>query len=181
MLDIKAIQPRIHPASFVAPGAQLVGAVVLSEGVSVWYNCVLRADLAEIIIGENTNIQDGTLIHVDRNKKTVLGRNVTVGHGAILHACTVGDNCLIGIGAVVLDGARIRAGSLVAAGTIIPPGKDFPERSMIIGIPAAVKRPLKDDEVERFIEGARDYRSFWEEYVRQGIGVAKKSNLNDFS
>ena len=164
MLDIKNIRPRVHPASFVAPGAHLIGAVILKEGASVWYNCVLRADLEMIVIGENTNIQDNTVIHVDHNKKTVLGRNVTVGHGAIIHACTVEDNCLIGMGAVILDGACIRAGS------VVPPGKNFPERSMIIGAPAVVKRPLKDDEVERLIEYARDYRSFWEEYAKQGIG-----------
>jgi len=170
MLDIKNIRPRVHPASFVAPGAHLIGAVILKEGASVWYNCVLRGDLAKIVIGENTNIQDNTVIHVDRNKKTVLGRNVTVGHGAIIHACTVEDNCLIGMGAVILDGACIRAGSMVGAGAVVPPGKNFPERSMIIGAPAVVKRPLEDDEVERLIEYARDYRSFWEEYVKQGIG-----------
>jgi carbonic anhydrase/acetyltransferase-like protein (isoleucine patch superfamily) len=170
MLDIKNIRPRVHPASFVAPGAHLIGAVNLKEGASVWYNCVLRGDLAKIVIGENTNIQDNTVIHVDRNTKTVLGRNVTVGHGAIIHACTVEDNCLIGMGAVILDGACIRAGSIVGAGAVVPPGKDFPERSMIIGAPAVVKRPLEDDEVERLIEYARDYRSFWEEYVKQGIG-----------
>ena len=170
MLDIKNIRPRVHPASFVAPGAHLIGAVILKEGASVWYNCVLRADLEMIVIGENTNIQDNTVIHVDHNKKTVLGRNVTVGHGAVIHACTVEDNCLIGMGAVILDGASIRTGSIVGAGAVVPPGKDFPERSMIIGAPAVVKRSLEDDEVERLIEYARDYRSFWEEYVKQGIG-----------
>jgi len=106
MLDIKNIRPRVHPASFVAPGAHLIGAVILKEGASVWYNCVLRADLAKIVIGENTNIQDNTVIHVDRNKKTVLGRNVTVGHGAIIHACTVEDNCLIGMGLPDRHGRR---------------------------------------------------------------------------
>jgi len=170
MMDFKNLKPRIHSHCFVAPGARLIGAVTLKEGVSIWYNCVLRADLDEIIIGQDTNVQDNAVIHVDRNKRTVLGRNVTVGHGAVLHGCTVEDNCLIGIGAVILDGARIRAGSLVGAGAVVSPGKDLPERSMIIGAPAAVKRSLSDDEVERILENSRLYRSLGEEYVRQGIG-----------
>jgi len=174
MADTSNRIPEIHPRSFVAEGARLVGRVVLAEGTSVWYNAVLRADIADIVVGEDSNIQDGCLVHVDTGLPTVIGRGVTVGHGAILHACTVGDNALIGMGAIVLDGAVVPPDSIVAAGALVPPKKTYPPGSLIIGTPAAVVRKLSEAEIARNRESARHYREFGEAYLKHGIGVYSK-------
>lgn len=163
--------PVLHAETFVAEGARLIGRVVMAAGASVWYNSVLRADLADIIVGENTNIQDGCVVHVDSGRATVLGRGVTVGHGAILHACSVGDNCLVGMGAILLDGAVIPRDSIVAAGALVPPGKTYPEGSLILGSPAKVARKLSAEEIAKIAESAVHYREFWEAYARGGIGT----------
>jgi carbonic anhydrase/acetyltransferase-like protein (isoleucine patch superfamily) len=174
MDDFSRRQPEIHPASFVAPGARLIGRVVLAEGASVWYNAVLRADLADIIIGSDTNIQDGCLVHVDAGLPTVIGRGVTVGHGAILHACTVGDNAIVGMGSIVLDGAVVPPDSIVAAGALIPPRKTYAPASLLVGSPAVVARKLSEAEIAHIRESARHYREFWEAYAARGIGSCGK-------
>jgi len=174
MYDFSQRYPEIHPHTFIADSAQIIGRVILAEGASVWYNAVLRGDIEEIIIGENTNIQDNCVVHVEGDLKTVMGRGITVGHSAVIHACTVEDNCLIGIGSVLLDGCHISRDSLVAAGTIIPPGKKYPERSLIMGAPGIVKRQLTPEEVERNRESAQRYRKYWEAYKAKGIPVYNK-------
>lgn len=166
--------PVIDTETFVAEGARLVGRVVLEAGASVWYNCVLRADIADILVGENTNIQDNCVVHVESGRNTVLGRGVTVGHGAILHACTVGENCLVGMGAILLDGCAVPRDSVVAAGSLIPPGKTYPEGSLILGSPARVARKLTAEEIAEIGTSARHYRAFWEAYVKGGIGSLKR-------
>jgi len=166
--------PVLDPETYVAEGARLVGRVVLAAGASVWYNSVLRADLADIVVGENTNIQDNCAVHVDSGRATVLGRGVTVGHGAILHACTVGDNCLVGMGAILLDGAVIPRDSIVAAGALVPPGKTYPEGSLILGSPAKVARKLTAEEIGKIGESAVLYREFWEAYAHGGIGTMSR-------
>jgi len=172
--SLKLQKPNLHERSFVAEGVCLIGAVTLKEGASVWYNSVLRADLEPIVIGENSNIQDGSVIHVDRGRPTIVGRNVTVGHGVVLHACTIEDDSLVGIGAVVLDGAVIRRRSLLAAGSLVPPGKSYPEGSLILGSPAKVARMLSAEEIERIAEAAKQYRMFWEAYLEKGITAFRK-------
>lgn len=174
MDDYSQRAPQIHPHSFVADGARLIGRVVLAEGVSVWYNAVLRADLADIVVGADTNIQDGSLVHVDSGRPTVVGRGVTVGHGAILHACTVGDNALVGMGAIILDGAVVPPDSIVAAGSLIPPKKTYSPGSLIVGTPAKVARKLSEAEIVHIKESARHYREFWEVYLAHGIGSYSK-------
>jgi carbonic anhydrase/acetyltransferase-like protein (isoleucine patch superfamily) len=173
-LDFSEKKTTIHPKAFVAEGACLIGAVTLKEGASVWYNSVLRADLEPIVIGENSNIQDGCVVHVDRGKPTLVGRNVTVGHGVVLHACTIEDDSLVGIGSVVLDGAVIRRRSLLGAGSVVPPGKSYPEGSLILGSPAKVVRMLSADEIEKISEAAKHYRLFWEAYIDKGITPFRK-------
>jgi len=162
--------PELDPATFVAEGAKLVGRVNLAAGASVWYNSVLRADIADIVVGPDTNIQDHCVVHVDHGRGTTLGRGVTVGHGAILHACTVGDNCIVGMGAILLDGCVISRDSIVAAGSLVPPGKTYPEASLILGGPARVARKLGAEEIDKIRQSAAHYREFWEAYVREGIG-----------
>ncbi|MDI6699007.1 MAG: gamma carbonic anhydrase family protein [Candidatus Saccharicenans sp.] len=156
----------IHPETFVAEKAVIIGRVILKQGASVWYNAVLRADIADIVIGEYSNIQDNCVLHVDYDTPTILGDYVTVGHGAILHACKIGSNTLIGMGAVVLDRAIIPDNCLVAAGALVPPGKTFPEGTLILGNPAKVARTLTADEIQHLRQHALGYYDLWKKNYR---------------
>ncbi|MBL6990284.1 MAG: gamma carbonic anhydrase family protein [Bacteriovoracaceae bacterium] len=142
--------PRVSDGCFIAPSADLIGDIIIGKSASVWFNCVLRGDMAQISIGENTNIQDLSMLHVDTNGPLIIGNNVTVGHKATLHACHIGDNCLIGMGAIILNNAKIGANSLVAAGSLVPPGKQYPPGSYILGTPAKVHRPLTKEEKTKY-------------------------------
>lgn len=168
--DFSSRRPEVDPGAFVAEGARLIGRVILRSGASVWFNSVLRADLADIEIGPNTNIQDNCAVHIDMGLPTRLGAHVTVGHGAILHACTIEDECVIGMGAVILDGAIIRRGSIVGAGALVPPCKSYPEGSLLLGTPAAGARKLTEEEISRHVGHALEYVSFWRAYKDGGIG-----------
>lgn len=148
---------KIHPTAWVAPGAFLRGDVTLGEKVSVWYNAVLRADQEKITIGKNSNIQDNVVLHGDPGNDITIGENVTVGHGAILHGCTVEDNALIGMGSVVLDHAVIGAGSIVGAGAVVSSGTIVPPKSLVVGIPAKVKKTLTDEESADNLENVEEY------------------------
>ena len=170
--DFSDKKPDLDSDTFVAEGARIIGAVTLKVGASVWYNSVLRADVADIVIGADSNIQDNCTVHVDFGRGTVLGDRVTVGHGAILHACTVEDDCIIGMGAIVLDGAVIRKGTIVAAGALVPPRKTYPPGSLVLGSPAVVARALSEDEIRHNADHARSYVEFWRAYRAKGIGEA---------
>jgi len=150
---------------FVAPGACLAGDLELGDRSSVWFNVVIRADVDKVRIGPRTNIQDNTTIHVAGGHPTVIGEDVTVGHGAVLHACTVEDLCLVGMGAIVLDGAVIGEGSLVAAGSLVPPGKRYPPRHLLKGSPAVAERRLDDKELESLRDSAERYVELAAEYI----------------
>jgi carbonic anhydrase/acetyltransferase-like protein (isoleucine patch superfamily) len=169
MLDFSDRLPDIDPDTFIATGARIIGRVSLRAGASVWYNSVLRADIADLVIGENSNIQDNCTVHVDFGLNTTLGAHVTVGHGVILHACTIEDECIIGMGAIILDGAVIKRGTIVGAGSVVPPRKTFPGGTLVLGSPARVARTLSDEEIGRFAEHARGYVEFWRAYKAAGI------------
>lgn len=149
--------PDVHESCYLAPGSMVIGKVRIGKNSSVWHNAIIRGDVAGITIGENTNIQDGSVIHCRHNMDTSIGSNVTVGHGAILHSCVIGDNCLVGMGAIVLDGAVIGRGSLIAAGAVVTPNTEIPEGSLVLGSPAKVKRQLSRDEIEGIEKNAREY------------------------
>lgn len=151
-------KPDIHPSVFVAPGAVVRGDVQLAAGSSVFYNAVLRGDRAAISIGEGTNIQDNCVVHVEYDLPVTVGKNVTVGHGAILHGCTIGDETLIGMGAIVLNGAKIGKNCLIGAGALVTQNAVIPDGSMVIGSPAKVKRPLTEAEMASVRQSAADYR-----------------------
>ena len=151
------LTPTIDPSAFVAAEATLIGAVTLEAGASVWPGAVIRADNEPIIIGANTSIQEGAVLHVDAGKPLHIGRNVTVGHQAMLHGCTIEDGALIGIQAVVLNDAVIRRHSLVGAGALVTEGKTFPERSLILGSPAKAVRTLSDEDVAGLEASALHY------------------------
>ena len=149
--------PSISPEAWVAPTAVIVGNVTLHAGASVWYNAVLRGDNTEIVVGENSNLQDGVVVHVDPGAAATLGRGVSVGHNAVIHGATVEDDCLIGMGATLLNGSVIGAGSLVAANALVPQGMIVPPGSLVAGVPAKVRRPLTDDECAGLIRNAEVY------------------------
>ena len=151
-------KPAIHPSVFVAPGAVVRGDVQLAAGSSVFYNAVLRGDRAAISIGEGTNIQDNCVVHVEYGLPVTVGKNVTVGHGAILHSCTIGDETLIGMGAIVLNGAKIGKNCLIGAGALVTQNTVIPDGSMVIGSPAKVKRPLTEEEMASIRQSPADYR-----------------------
>jgi carbonic anhydrase/acetyltransferase-like protein (isoleucine patch superfamily) len=157
-------RPQYAGASFVADNATLIGSVELGEGASVWYGVVIRADMDRIVIGARCNIQDNAVLHADEGVPLIIGRDVTVGHQATVHGCTIGDGALIGMGAIILNKAVIGAGSIVAAGAIVPEGKHYPEHSLIMGAPATVKRTLSDDEVAGLIHSAEHYHELAERY-----------------
>ena len=166
LIAYKGVSPKIAVTAFVADGAQVIGDVHIGEHSSVWFNCVLRGDCYHIRIGENTNIQDNTVIHVTQGEfATIIGDSVTVGHSAVLHGCTVKDRCLIGIGAIVLDNVTIGEESFVAAGSLVTPGTVIPPRSMVMGAPAKVRRQVTDEEVARIDEHWRHYISYKEQYL----------------
>lgn len=149
--------PQVDPTAFTAPGSVVIGAVSLGSRSSVWYNAVLRADSDAISLGEGSNIQDGVAVHTDRGHPTVIGRNVSVGHNAVVHGCTVEDDCLIGMGSVVLSGAVIGAGSLVAGGAVVLEGTVVPPGSLVAGVPAKVRRSLTEEEQEAIRQNAANY------------------------
>jgi len=158
--------PRIHPTAWVADSATVIGRVELGEGASVWYGAVLRGDNDWMTIGRHSNIQDGSVLHTDAGIALTIGQGVTVGHQVMLHGCTVGDNSLIGIQAVVLNNAKIGRNSIVGAGSVVTEGKEFPDNSLIVGVPARVVRTLDD-------AAAAKLRASAEHYVENGRRFAK--------
>jgi carbonic anhydrase/acetyltransferase-like protein (isoleucine patch superfamily) len=150
----------IHPTAWIAPGAVVLGEVHLDEDASVWYGAVLRGDTAAIHIGVRTNVQDGVVIHVDHGMPCVIGADVVVGHGAIIHAATVRDGCLIAIRSTVLSGAVIGAGSVVGAGAVVTEGMEIPPRSLVLGIPGRVVREIDDKQAAQICEQAARYVAY---------------------
>ena len=149
--------PRLAPGAWEAETAQVIGRVAMGDDASVWFGAVLRGDNEWITLGARSNVQDGSVLHTDMGSPLTLGDDVTVGHQAMLHGCTVGDGSLVGIQAVVLNGARIGRHCLVGAGALVTEGKAFPDGSLIVGSPAKLLRPLTDQELARMARGAAHY------------------------
>lgn len=159
-----AVKPQVNASAYVAPGADIIGDVTLAEESSVWFQTVLRGDINRIVIGPRSNVQDGAVIHLADDFGTYVGELVTVGHKAILHACTVADEVLIGMGAIVLDGAEIGARSIIGAGALVTGGKKIPPGSLVLGSPAKVVRTLSLEEqagikgwAEKYVALSRAY------------------------
>ena len=149
--------PEVADSAWVAPGAYVVGAVHLGEESSVWYGAVLRGDTEPIRVGARTNIQDGCVLHADPGYPAILGEDCVIGHNAIVHGCVVEDGCLIGMGATILNGARIGAGSIVAAGALVPENKEFPPRSLIVGVPAKRVKDVSEGQTQDIARGVETY------------------------
>ena len=155
-LGEKQVTYKGTPA-FIAPNATLIGSIELHENTSVWFNVVIRADNDQVTIGEASNIQDGSVLHIDPGYPLTIGKNVTVGHKVMLHGCAIGDNSLIGINAIVLNGAKIGKNCLIGANTLIPERMEIPDGSMVVGSPGKVKRALTDQEIKMLSLGAAHY------------------------
>jgi carbonic anhydrase/acetyltransferase-like protein (isoleucine patch superfamily) len=149
--------PQLAPTAWVAPGATVLGRVVLADGVGIWFGAVLRGDNEPIVIGEGSNVQENTVMHTDMGFPLTVGRHVTIGHQAMLHGCTVGDGSLVGIQAVVMNGVRIGRECLIGAGALVPEGRVVPDRSLVLGSPGKVVRELTDEDVARIRAGAESY------------------------
>lgn len=162
---LKGVAPKIGEGVFVAPNASVIGDVEIGESSSVWFGVVVRGDVFPIRVGARTNVQDNSVIHVTGGKaSTSIGDDVTVGHAAIIHGCTIGSRCLVGMGSTVLDGAIIEDECFIAAGTLVPPGMRVPTRSMVMGRPGKIVRTLRDAEIAEiataaalYVQNARDY------------------------
>ena len=160
----KGISPDISEGAYVAECAQVIGDVHIGKDASVWHNCVVRGDIRPIFIGEGSNVQEGSLLHCGLGHDLVIGRGVTVGHGAILHSCEIGDGSLIGMGSIILDGSKIGRHCLIGAGALITPGAVIPDFSLALGSPAKVKRTLTEQEIEAMRLNAEEYVMLKAEY-----------------
>lgn len=149
--------PQVDQAAFIAPSADVIGKVILKKNASIWFNCVVRADFDEIIIGENTNIQDGSVLHVDTGKPMVIGNNVTVGHKVMLHDCTIGDGSLIGMNAVILGGAKIGKNCLIGANALVTENMEIPDGHMALGSPVKMIKPISEDIQAKIFSSAQIY------------------------
>jgi gamma-carbonic anhydrase len=156
--EARGKRPQLGKDVFIAEGAQIISDVKIGDRVSIWYNTTLRGDVMPITIGQETNIQDGSVLHGTYGKFACeVGERVTIGHNVILHGCKIGNQCLIGMGSIVMDGAEIGEHSVVGAGSLVTEGKKFPPRSLIVGRPAVLKRPLNEDELNFLGQSADNY------------------------
>ncbi len=164
-------EPDVHPESWVAPGAVVTGRVTIGARASVWYASVIRGDLDAVAIGEETNVQDGSVVHVDRGYPAIVGARVTIGHRAVVHGCTVGDEAVIGMGAVLLSGCRVGRGALVAAGAVVREGFEVPDGAVAAGVPAKLVGTVDARLRERFAAGVDSYVGLSAAYRRGEIPV----------
>ncbi len=164
IMKFKEFYPKIDKTAWIAPSADVIGNIKIGKNSSVWFGCVLRADVNQVIIGKNTNVQDLSMIHTDVHTKTILGDNVTIGHKVMLHGCIVEDNCLIGMSATILDNAVIGRGSIVGANSLVTSRKVFPANSLIMGNPAKVVKQLSAEDEEGLIKHAAHYVDYKNDY-----------------
>lgn len=153
----RGVLPRVASTAYVDPGAHVIGDVTIGERSSVWPTATMRGDIDPIRIGDDTNIQEGTVIHTDHGFPTTIGNRVSVGHSVVLHGCTIEDDALIGMGAILLNGARVGKGAVVAAGALVPEGMEVPAQTVVMGSPAKPRRPVTAEEQARFRKGIEGY------------------------
>lgn len=162
--NFKDKNPKIHETVFIAPSADVIGDVTIGENSSIWHRAVLRGDVNRIEIGSCTNIQDGTIVHVAGEYPTIIGNNVTIGHGAIVHGCIIKDNAFIGMGAIILDGAVIGEGALIGAGALVTEKKEIPPYTLAVGVPAKAVKELPKEYIEMAKNRAIEYAELAKEY-----------------
>lgn len=165
IISYKSLRPSIDSSVYIASGVVVIGDVKIDQGASIWFNSVLRGDIDRIHIGKYTNIQDNSTVHVMGDHPAIIGDYVTVGHNAVVHGCTIGNNCLIGMGSILLGYCKVGDNCIVAAGTLITEGKIIPANSMVMGVPGKVVRTLTDEEVKAIRESAINYNLVAQEYI----------------
>lgn len=162
--EVPGRKPKVHPEAYVDPAAQVIGDVTIEAGASVWPAAVLRGDQDNYVrLGRDSNVQDGSILHVTPQYPCIVGAGVTIGHRAVIHGCTIHDDARIGIGAIVLNGAVVEAGAQVGAGALVPPGKVVPAGWLVMGVPAKPVRQMSPEELEEIRENAREYLALWRE------------------
>jgi carbonic anhydrase/acetyltransferase-like protein (isoleucine patch superfamily) len=166
LYELDGVAPQLGTGAWVADSAEVIGNVKLGENASIWFGAVLRGDNETMTIGQNSNVQDMSMLHSDPGSPLTIGENVTIGHQVMLHGCTIGDNSLIGIQAVVLNNAKIGRNSIVGAGSVVTEGKEFPDNSLIFGSPAKVMRTISDEDAARLRHGS-------DHYVQNAVRYAK--------
>ncbi|MDY6915210.1 MAG: gamma carbonic anhydrase family protein [Candidatus Cloacimonadota bacterium] len=164
--DFEKKKPQVGAKSWIANSAEIIGDCRIAENCSIWFGCVLRADINYIEIGNGSNVQDGTVVHVDTDFPVEIGENVTIGHKATIHGCKIGTGCLIGMSATILDGAEIGEGSIVAAGAVVTPKKKYPPKSLLMGIPAKIVKTISEKEVAELIKHAQNYAKLKDRYLK---------------
>ena len=152
--------------NWVAPNATIIGDVTLEKNISIWFNATLRGDVENILIGEGSNVQDGSVLHTDPGYPLKVGKNVTIGHMVMLHGCTIGDNSLIGIGAVILNNAKIGKNCIIGAKALITENKDIPDNSLVVGAPGKIVREVTEEEKKSIIENTKHYQDNWKKYSK---------------
>jgi len=166
VFELDGVRPELDPESWVADSATVIGRVILNKGASVWFGATLRGDNDPITIGENSNIQDGAVLHTDLGVPLTIGRHVTVGHMVMMHGCEVGDNSLIGIGSIILNNAKIGKNCLIGANTLITEGKVIPDGSMVMGAPGRVIREVSEQQLQGMLAGSHHYVENWKRYAK---------------
>ena len=170
ILQFDGIMPEIHESVFVAETAAVIGDVHIGKNSSVWYSAVVRGDMHSIRIGERSNVQDGAILHVTKGRfPCIIGNDVTIGHAAVVHGCTVRDNVLIGMNATVLDGALIEEGSIIAAGALVREGEKVPKNRLFAGVPARDIRATTDDDFKRIMSGSKEYVHYGTRFKKETI------------
>ena len=164
--DFEKNTPQIHPDSWVASNAVIIGKVTLEKNSNIWFNSVIRGDVEPITIGEGSNVQDGSVIHTDPGCPAIIGKNVTIGHLVMLHGCIIEDDCLIGIGATILNKAKIGKNSIIGANALVTENKVIPERSLVLGSPGKIIRQVTDDEIKSIKENAEHYVANYKKYKK---------------
>ena len=173
LVEFKGMFPDVEKAAFIAPNAAICGDVAMDEGSSVWFSAVIRGEVAPIRIGKNSNVQDNAVLHCDPGGQVVLGKNVTVGHSAIVHGCTVGDNSLIGMHATILNHAVVGRNCIIGAGALVPEGMVIPDNSVAVGVPARVIKTIRDDQLAHNIENAKAYVEMGRQHAALGSHAEK--------
>ena len=164
--DLENKKANNYGENWVAPNAHVIGDVTLEKNTSIWFNAVLRGDVENILIGEGSNVQDGSVLHTDPGCRLKVGKDVTIGHMVMLHGCTIGDNSLIGIGAVILNKAKIGKNCIIGAKALITENKEIPDNSLVVGSPGKVIREVTKDEKEAIVENTKHYQDNWKKYSK---------------
>jgi carbonic anhydrase/acetyltransferase-like protein (isoleucine patch superfamily) len=178
IVNFKGKSPKISETVFIADSADIIGDVEVGDFSSVWFNAVLRGDRNKIKIGNRTSIQDNVVIHVNHEHEVQVGDDVSVGHGAVLHGCRIGNNVLIGMNSTVLNGAEIGKNSIIGANALVAEGKKFPENSLIVGVPGKVKREIEEAEIEGITKNAKEYVELRKEYIEE-VKISKNNTKSN--